>query len=155
MSSCERLRIVIAEDDPKIQELYCWAFDGTGHSITMCDDGVTALEVIEKERPDVIITDIKMPEIDGITDGLALVRKLRERGNRTPIIVSSADLGTREVVAFLNSGLCKEGVVRMPKPFDLGEPLRLAQKVHAEAIRNLDTRSDFAVDHDPSIYFSF
>jgi len=95
-----------------------------------------------------------MSVLDGITDGLALIRNLHEKGNKIPIIAASSDFGLPEIAAFFRNELCK-GITKMPKPFDLADPPRLVQKVYEEAQRSSGIHHDFNMGHDPSVYFSF
>ncbi len=59
-----------------------------GHQVTMAENGRTGLDLAEGDRPDLIITDILMPVMDGIT----FLRALKKRGILIPTIVTSADI---------------------------------------------------------------
>lgn len=59
-----------------------------GHEVLQADNGRAALQLLESSRPDLIISDILMPEMDGI----ALLEALQARGNRIPVLMLTADV---------------------------------------------------------------
>jgi CheY-like chemotaxis protein len=80
------MRLVLAEDDLALRTVLCAFFRSTGMEIlAAAADGQEALELLVDLHPDLILTDCQMPRLDGI----ALVRALRVRGDRTPIIMMS------------------------------------------------------------------
>lgn len=72
-----------------------------------------AMAILERERPDLILTDVMMPEVDGLT----LVRRIRsgEAPSRIPIIIVSAGVSHREQAAALQAGADQF----LPKPFSI------------------------------------
>jgi CheY-like chemotaxis protein len=58
--------ILYAEDNQRIQKLFTIAFRGTGHEVVTADNGAQALDLVRARRPDLIVTDLAMPEVDGI-----------------------------------------------------------------------------------------
>lgn len=67
-------RIILADDDEIVAELVSDAFIAAGHAVGWLKDGKTALEVIERRRPDLAILDCNMPQMSGIL----VLRALRE-----------------------------------------------------------------------------
>ncbi len=61
---------------------------GAGHELLQADNGRTGLLAVQEQTPDLIITDILMPEMDGI----AFLEALRDQGNRIPVLVVTADV---------------------------------------------------------------
>jgi CheY-like chemotaxis protein len=61
----KRKKILVAEDDAFISEIYCAKFASLGHQVILAENGKIALEKISKEKPDVVLLDIVMPEMDG------------------------------------------------------------------------------------------
>jgi len=61
------IRILVVDDQPQILELACRILESEGYSTLKARDGAEALQVIDAEIPDVVLMDIKMPGIDGIT----------------------------------------------------------------------------------------
>lgn len=70
--------VVIIDDDPQILELFVTTFSEAGHSVRGAADGAIALQLLADRSADLVITDIIMPEKDGIEVILAL-RALRTR----------------------------------------------------------------------------
>lgn len=108
-------KILVAEDDPEARELLMLLLlEGGDYSLLEAADGVEALDLLRTERPDLLITDIVMPRMDGYE----LVRKLRqdERMAHTPVIFCSASYHEREVREMARS----LGVQStLAKPFDM------------------------------------
>jgi CheY-like chemotaxis protein len=59
-----------------------------GHTIVQADSGKTALELLQTTTPDLIVSDILMPEMDGFV----FIETLRDMGNKIPIIMVTADV---------------------------------------------------------------
>ena len=79
-------KILVAEDDAELQQLFCRVLTRSGFTAVGVPDGVAALEVLEKEYIDLIVSDIMMPRMDGYT----LVRSLRDAGNTIPGLMITA-----------------------------------------------------------------
>ncbi|MFW2828913.1 cell cycle two-component system response regulator CpdR [Sphingomonas sp. ID0503] len=60
------IRILLAEDDDSMREYLARALERTGYAVTAVDRGTAALALIEKDTFDLLLTDIVMPEMDGI-----------------------------------------------------------------------------------------
>jgi len=60
------IRILLAEDDASMREYLARALERVGYSVVAVDRGTAALPLIERERFDLLLTDIVMPEMDGI-----------------------------------------------------------------------------------------
>lgn len=79
-------KILVAEDDAELQQLFCRVLTRSGYTAIGVPDGVAALEMLEKEYIDLIVSDIMMPRMDGYT----LVRSLRDTGNNIPVLMITA-----------------------------------------------------------------
>jgi two-component system response regulator MprA len=79
------------------------------------NDGAAALEAFAEHEPDAAILDVNMPFVDG----LSVTRKLRDRGDRTPILILTARQATADRVEGLDAGADDY----LPKPFELDELL--------------------------------
>ena len=75
-------KILIVEDEKSILSLLQEKFISEGFSVATAQNGKKGLIATEKEKPDLILLDIKMPEMDGIT----MAKELKKRNNDTPII---------------------------------------------------------------------
>jgi CheY-like chemotaxis protein len=68
-------KVIFCEDDPSVQKLIRVALRSTPHEIDIAGDGAEGLELIERQRPDAVFTDISMP----VLDGLQLINELKAR----------------------------------------------------------------------------
>ena len=71
------LRILVADDDPHIREIICFALEKAGMKTLGVADGAAALQAVERRAPDLIVLDIGMPEMDG----LEVCRRLRQKSD--------------------------------------------------------------------------
>lgn len=78
-------RILLVEDDGSLRRLLAEILTRAGHQVTEARDGQEALQLLPEAGPEVVITDLLMPEMDGID----LMLQLRERDSRTAVIVIS------------------------------------------------------------------
>ena len=102
-------KILIVDDDADLRTLFCLGFLRRGHSIMVAGDGAAALECIVTHAPDLIITDITMP----VMDGLELLRRLRADGPPTlPVVVVSAHAEQRAAAIAADAFLVKPVALR-------------------------------------------
>ncbi len=93
-------RILVAEDDAAIRQALDRILTFEGYEVITANDGAAALELIKDEQPTAILLDVMMPFVDG----LAVCRKLRQRGYRTPVLMLTARNEVRDRVAGLDAG---------------------------------------------------
>ncbi len=81
--------ILTVDDSATIRELLLSELSGLGYRVTQAEDGINGLEMLSLELPDVIITDITMPRMDGI----GFIQNVRrdERYKATPILVLTTE----------------------------------------------------------------
>ncbi|MBP3328122.1 MAG: response regulator transcription factor [Clostridia bacterium] len=79
-------KILIAEDDSDLRELFKKVLIQSGYAVLGVSNGQEALDALDKEYYDLIISDIMMP----VMDGYELVRSLREAGNNIPVLTITA-----------------------------------------------------------------
>lgn len=127
--------IVIAEDDRQIREALDRILRFEGYTTVPVADGAAALEAFVEHSPDAAILDVNMP----FADGIAVTRRLRDRGDRTPILLLTARRETADRVEGLDAGADDY----LPKPFDLDE---LLARVRA-LVRRSDGASGVATTH--------
>ena len=80
------LKILIAEDDRELRQLFSHVLIKNGYRVTGVANGQQALDALDTDYYDMIISDIMMPVMDGYT----LVRMLRESGSTTPVLMITA-----------------------------------------------------------------
>jgi two-component system, OmpR family, alkaline phosphatase synthesis response regulator PhoP len=95
------VKILLVDDNADVRELLAFMLNESGFLVITADNGLGGLKVAEAERPDLVITDICMPHLDGIQMIIRL-RKLLEFGT-LPILVISA-YGSGETAAALSAG---------------------------------------------------
>lgn len=79
-------RILIAEDDAELRQMFCRVLTRSGFQPIPVADGQEALEVLERDFVDLIVSDIMMPRVDGYE----LVQTLREAGSNIPVLMITA-----------------------------------------------------------------
>jgi two-component system NtrC family response regulator len=84
-------RVLLVDDDASLREVLSYAIEELGHEVSAHAGGESALAEIEIQTPDVVVTDLKMPGIDG----LELLRRVRATLPATPVIILTA-FGTIE-----------------------------------------------------------
>ena len=87
----EKLRILVAEDHPVNQKFLAFLLQRLGHQATFCENGEIALQTLDKEDFDVVLMDIHMPVMDGLT-ATRTIRSRSCRKARIPIIALTADV---------------------------------------------------------------
>lgn len=110
------MKVVVVEDEALVRRGIVLTVDWAGVDCAVVGeaaDGMEGLEVIRESQPDLIVTDIKMPRLDGIE----MVRQLREEGNRAHVIILTAYSDFSYAQAALKLG----AVDFLLKPFQDGE----------------------------------
>ena len=92
--------MLIAEDDERVATSVARVLRFEGYDVDTAPDGWAALSVVMDRPPDVILLDILMPELDG----LSMCRRLRESGDRTPVLMLTARHTVSDRVAGLDAG---------------------------------------------------
>jgi two-component system, OmpR family, response regulator MprA len=108
-------RVLVADDDRAIRAALVRALELEGYSVAAVPDGAAALDAARTAPPDVLVLDVMMPGVDGLT----VCRVLRAEKDRTPILMLTARTETSDRVAGLDAGADDY----LPKPFELDELL--------------------------------
>lgn len=118
-------RLLVAEDDPEIRQALDRILTYEGYEVVTVNDGAAALEAAREQEPSAILLDVMMPFVDG----LGVCRRLRESGDRTPVLMLTARHELDDRVAGLDAGADDY----VTKPFELEE---LLARVRALVRRN-------------------
>lgn len=86
-------KIAIIEDDAAIHQMYRMKFETEGFDVQLAGDGRAGVDLIKKFRPDIVLLDLQMPEVDGV-EALREIRK-NDWGKNLPIIILT-NLGEEE-----------------------------------------------------------
>lgn len=113
-------KILVAEDDHNTNRLICAVMRKMGHEPLAARDGQEALDLMDTDHPDLLITDLMMPRLDGTE----LVRELRNAGYDLPILMLTA----KSAQADINDGFVVGADDYLTKPADMKE---LALRVRA------------------------
>ena len=135
-------KILIAEDDRAVRDALRRALRLEGYEVALAADGSEALTALDRTRVDLIILDVLMPYVNG----LSVCRTLRSRGDRTPVLMLTARHEVGDRVAGLDAGADDY----LTKPFALDELLarirallrRSDDSVLAEVLRYQDLELD-------------
>jgi PAS domain S-box-containing protein len=118
----DRVRVLVVDDEPDTRELLKVGLGQCGAEVTAAGSAAEALEAITAEVPDLLISDIGMPD----EDGYELIRKVRtlpaERGGRVPAIALTAYARTEDRLQALRAGYH----MHVPKPVELAELVAVA-----------------------------
>ncbi len=106
-------RILIAEDDLHTNKLLCVVLRKAGHDVLPAADGIEALDLLDHNHVDLLISDVMMPGLDGF----ALCRQLRGAGYDLPILLLTAKQLPQDKVAGFTAGTDDY----LTKPFDTQE----------------------------------
>ena len=128
-------RVLLVDDDRAIRESLARALDLEGYEVLTAADGAEALRITREQHPDVLVLDVMMPSVDGLT----VCQVLRFEEDRTPILMLTARTETTDRVAGLDAGADDY----LSKPFDLDELLA--------RLRALLRRSDFSSEGDDDV----
>jgi DNA-binding response OmpR family regulator len=93
-------RILIAEDEPRLSSFLEKGLRAAGYSTTVCDDGVSAAGMARDDEFDLLILDIGLPG----QDGFAVLRTIRGRGEKLPVLILTARDEVVDTVTGLDSG---------------------------------------------------
>ena len=93
-------RILVVDDDPSIRELLRELLVEEGHKVRMAENGRKALERIRKESFDLVLTDLKMPEMGGVE----LLKELQKTASQMRVIVMTAANDLETAVKMKNLG---------------------------------------------------
>lgn len=109
----EMAKVLIAEDEAGVREFVARALQLAGHQVTTADDGLTALEALDGNSFDLLLTDIVMPGMDGI----ALALKVADTWPQTRILLMSGYAAERQRAHNLEALVHRV----VAKPFSLRE----------------------------------
>jgi len=115
VASC---RVLVVDDELAIRDVVSDALQLEGYPVATAANGFEALEILEHERPKVILLDMRMP----LLDGWGFARELKLRGIQVPIVVLTAAQNARRWADEIGAASY------LAKPFDLNDLLAIVER---------------------------
>ena len=133
------LKLLLIEDDASMQKALQRALSRRGFDVQGCTDGALAVDQWTTMRPDVVVLDLSLPNVDG----LQVLERARQTGMLTPVLILTARGTVGDRIMGLNLGADDY----LPKPFDLDE---LEARVRALGRRRTRSEPKFQIKTDAS-----
>jgi two-component system cell cycle response regulator len=120
------MKILVAEDDPDSRELLSWLLQKLGYEVVTTENGNKAWETFRRGRFRLVISDVLMPELDG----LELCRRIRKhnRSKYTYVIIITALIGKKDYLEGMEAG-ADDFVTKPFDPDELKARLRVAERI--------------------------
>jgi DNA-binding NtrC family response regulator len=138
----DALNILLVDDEPDIHLAVGDALGDAGHKVTAASNGADALELITTQVFDVMICDVRLPKLDGLT----LFRRARQESPDTTVILMTAFAAIEDAVAAVKEGAHDY----LTKPFDIDEITVRVQRLaeHRALLRELEEARAQLAKHD-------
>lgn len=120
-----QLRLLVIDDEESMRHMLESMLAKEGYAVSSASGGGDGLEMLGEEVYDLVLCDVRMPEMDGIT----FLKKAREGGFATPVVIMSAYGAIEVAVEAIKSGACDY----ISKPFNLDEILLTLKKVEEKS----------------------
>jgi DNA-binding NtrC family response regulator len=130
------VKVLIIDDDPSIRNMLSIVLKNEGYEVDAVESAIVALKKLKKEMVDLIISDIKMPEISGIE----LLRKVKSIDQEIPVIMITGFASTNDAVEAMKLG-AEDYII---KPFNLDElKIIINKSIHQKTIEkeNVELKS--------------
>ena len=119
--------ILVVDDEPPLRRAIALALERAGHSVVRCENGKRAVQYLTYDEANLLITDILMPEMDGVET----VRAVRRLKPELPILAMSGALPDPN--AYLGLARFFGATTLLVKPFQTGELVEIAERLLAES----------------------
>src|SRR5947209_12705457 len=96
----DSIRVLVVDDEPSARAGLEKLLKSEGFVVDVAEDGAAALEIARERPPDVVLTDLKMPNMNGIE----LMKKVHELDPSAPVIVATASGDVTDAVAAMRTG---------------------------------------------------
>lgn len=116
--------ILVVDDEQSSREILTTFLEGAGYEVVPASDGQEALDLLQKHEVRAIITDLRMPNVNG----LRLIRSLRENGDTIPILAVSG-INRDQLMLAEDYG----ANVVLPKPVDRDELIKIMEQVLSDS----------------------
>lgn len=133
-----KLPVLIVEDDRDLLEALCATLELAGYTALAAADGSTALAMLKKQQIGLVVSDVQMKHMDGLT----LLREIKALNPAIPVLLMTAYGEIDKAVAAMRAGACDY----LTKPF---EPASLSSHVARYLLPTVEQDADGVVAHDP------
>ena len=111
-----RIKLLVIDDDPQSLELVSETLSDNGLHILTADDPESGLELVRRERPEIVLSDIVMPKMNG----MELLGRILDVDPATDVILMTAHYSTEAAVEAIKKGACDY----LTKPISIARPAR-------------------------------
>ena len=136
ITTVEAPRVLLVDDDPDLLRLLAIRLKANGFDVTSVGDAEAAQASVAAVRPDVVVTDLRMPG----ADGMALFDELHRRHPSMPVILLTAHGSIPDAVEAMQRGVFGY----LTKPYDAPELIAQLQRAVSVSDRSVDKNSDNA-----------
>jgi PAS domain S-box-containing protein len=150
-----REKILVVDDDERLLQAFARNLRLEGYTVLVASGGQEALQIYDRDQPDIMLVDIRMPDLDGLT----VLQRIRERDTEADVIITTGHGDKEDVIAALRAGASDF----IPKPIDqlalqsalrrAEDRLQLKRELHEtqEALRESEERFRVAVQNSPIV----
>lgn len=117
-------KILAVDDDPDIAAVIEEYFDRPDYEVCTLLEGKKVLETVSKMEPDLIVLDLKLPDLYGVD----ILKELRKRDRRIPVVIITGNVSAGAAIESMKEGACEY----LPKPFKLEELGQVVNKLLAK-----------------------
>lgn len=130
----KNIHVLLVEDEQTLAMIVKDTLSDQGFDITLAENGVVGLKLFFEQRPDILVTDVMMPELDGFE----MARKIRQTDNTTPILFLTARSAVKDVVEGFELG----GSDYLKKPFNMQELIVRIKSLVGRVKATSDTKAE-------------
>ena len=134
-------KILVVDDDQDLAEMLGIVLNGAGIEVDLVSNGDEAVDVFRNNQPDLVLLDIMLPGLDGIS----VCREIRKESTRVPIVMLTAKGDTHDIVKGLEAG-ADDYMVKPFKPSELVARIRTRLRRTGGEINGSLTIGDLAID---------
>ncbi|RXJ95895.1 DNA-binding response regulator [Arcobacter sp. AHV-9/2010] len=136
----KNLKVLIVEDEIDLANLIKSSIKELFFKVVIAKDGLEAIKKFDSFKPDIIISDIMMPNLNG----LEMSKKIKEQNSETPIVILSAHSHKEMLLEAINLGISKYFI----KPFDIEEFIEYLKELSKKINKNksIKLKDDFIFD---------
>jgi CheY-like chemotaxis protein len=104
----KNIKVLVVDDEADFRRLMTFWLDSKGYSVVAASDGESAIQLVKKEKPDIVFMDLRMP----VMDGIETIKRIRRFDKEIPIIIISAhidDPREKDALPYKISGVFYKG----------------------------------------------